>query len=344
MSDDFKALIGKVASGASLARAEAAAAFDRMMSGEATPSQMGGLLMALRVRGETVDEITGAVTTMRAKMLKVDAPDDAVDVVGTGGDASGSFNISTCAAFIVAGAGVPVAKHGNRALSSKSGAADVLSALGVKIDLTPQQVSRCITDAGIGFMFAPAHHPAMKNVGPTRVELGTRTIFNLLGPLSNPAGVKRQMVGTFSKHWIEPMAQVLKNLGSEAVWVVHGSDGLDEITTTGPTSVAALENGKVRTFEISPADLGLKKVSGAELRGGDADTNATSLLGVLKGKTGALRDVAALNAAAALVVAGRAKDLKDGLALANKAIDSGEAHARLNRLVAVSSAAESVQP
>ncbi len=256
MSDDFKALIAKVASGASLAREEAAAAFDRMMSGEATPSQMGGLLMALRVRGETVDEITGAVTTMRAKMLKVDAPDDAVDVVGTGGDASGSFNISTCAAFIVAGAGVPVAKHGNRALSSKSGAADVLAALGVKIDLTPQQVSQCIKDAGIGFMFAPAHHPAMKNVGPTRVELGTRTIFNLLGPLSNPAGVKRQMVGTFSKHWIEPMAQVLKNLGSESVWVVHGSDGLDEITTTGPTSVAALENGKVRTFEISPADPG----------------------------------------------------------------------------------------
>ena len=344
MSDDFKALIAKVAGGASLAREEAASAFDRMMSGEATPSQMGGLLMALRVRGETVDEITGAVTTMRAKMLKVDAPDDAVDVVGTGGDASGSFNISTCAAFIVAGAGVPVAKHGNRALSSKSGAADVLAALGVKIDLTPQQVSRCIADAGIGFMFAPAHHPAMKNVGPTRVELGTRTIFNLLGPLSNPAGVKRQMVGTFSKHWIEPMAQVLKNLGSESVWVVHGSDGLDEITTTGPTSVAALENGKVRTFEISPADLGLKKVSGSDLRGGDADANANSLAGVLKGKNGPLRDIAALNAAAALVVAGRAKDLKDGFAQASKAIDSGEARARLDRLVAISNAAESVQP
>jgi anthranilate phosphoribosyltransferase len=344
MSDDFKALIAKVASGASLTRDEAAAAFDRMMSGEATPSQMGGLLMALRVRGETVDEITGAVTTMRAKMLRVDAPNDAVDVVGTGGDASGSFNISTCAAFIVAGAGVPVAKHGNRALSSKSGAADVLAALGVKIDLTPQQVSQCIKDAGIGFMFAPAHHPAMKNVGPTRIELGTRTIFNLLGPLSNPAGVKRQMVGTFSKHWIEPMAQVLKNLGSESVWVVHGSDGLDEITTTGPTSVAALENGKIRTFEISPADLGLKKVSGSELRGGDADTNAKSLLDVLKAKNGPLRDVAALNAAAALVVAGRAKDLKDGFAQAAKAIDSGEAHACLDRLVAVSNAPESAQP
>ena len=200
--------------------------------------------MALRVRGETVDEITGAVTTMRAKMLGVKAPPDAVDVVGTGGDASGSFNISTCAAFIVAGAGVPVAKHGNRALSSKSGAADVLQALGVKIDLDAGRKSaRCIREAGIGFMFAPAHHPAMKNVGPTRVELGTRTIFNLLGPLSNPASVKRQMIGTFSKQWVEPMAQVLKNLGSECVWVVHGSDGLDEITTSGPTTVAALENG-----------------------------------------------------------------------------------------------------
>src|SRR5437588_11041640 len=252
--DDFKTLIGKVATGATLAREEAANAFDRMMSGEATPSQMGGLLMGLRIRGETVDEITGAVTTMRAKMTKVAAPPDAIDVVGTGGDASGSYNISTCAAFIVAGAGVPVAKHGNRALSSRSGAADVLGALGVRIDLTPDGVGRCITDAGIGFMFAPAHHPAMKNVGPTRVELGTRTLFNLLGPLSNPAGVKRQMVGVFSRQWIEPLAQVLKNLGSEGAWVVHGSDGLDEITISGPTYVASLENGIVSTFEIAPED------------------------------------------------------------------------------------------
>src|SRR6476660_5356995 len=213
MADDFKALIAKVATGASLTRDEASQAFDRMMSGEATPSQMGGLLMAMRVRGETVDEITGAASTMRAKMTRVAAPPDAIDVVGTGGDASGSYNISTCAAFIVAGAGVPVAKHGNRALSSRSGAADVLGALGVKIELTPDGVGRCIKEAGIGFMFAPAHHPAMKNVGPTRVELGTRTIFNLLGPLSNPAGVKRQMVGVFSRQWIEPLAQVLKNLG-----------------------------------------------------------------------------------------------------------------------------------
>jgi anthranilate phosphoribosyltransferase len=340
MADDFKALIAKVATGASLTREEAANAFDRMMSGEATPSQMGGLLMALRVRGETVDEITGAVTTMRAKMLGVKAPPDAVDVVGTGGDASGSFNISTCAAFIVAGAGVPVAKHGNRALSSRSGAADVLCALSVKIELNPGQVGRCIREAGIGFMFAPAHHPAMKNVGPTRVELGTRTIFNLLGPLSNPASVKRQMIGAFSKHWIEPMAQVLGNLGSECVWVVHGSDGLDEITTAGPTSVAALENGKVRTFEVTPEDAGLPRVKPDALKGGDAEQNAKAMLDVLKGKKGPIRDVSILNAAAALIVAGKTKTLKDGATLAAKSIDSGEAEGRLDRLIAVSNAVE----
>src|SRR6476661_4599978 len=340
MADDFKALIAKVATGATLSREEAAGAFDRMMSGEATPSQMGGLLMALRVRGETVEEITGAVTTMRAKMLGVKAPPDAVDVVGTGGDASGSFNISTCAAFIVAGAAVPVAKHGNRALSSRSGAADVLQALGVKIELTADQVGACIRDAGIGFMFAPAHHPAMKNVGPTRVELGTRTIFNLLGPLSNPAGVRRQMVGVFSRHWIEPLAQALNNLGSEKAWVVHGSDGLDEITICGRTSVAALENGKVSTFEIAPEDVGLSRCNPDELRGGDANVNAAALLEVLKGTKGPHRDVAVMNAGAALVVAGKAKDLKEGAELAAKSIDSGEAEGRLDRLIAVSNAVD----
>ena len=336
MADEFKALIAKVATGASLTRDEAASAFDRMMSGEATPSQMGGLLMALRVRGETVEEITGAVTTMRAKMLGVKAPRDAIDVVGTGGDASGSFNISTCAAFIVAGAGIPVAKHGNRALSSKSGAADVLQALGVKIDLDPAGVGRCIRDAGIGFMFAPAHHPAMKNVGPTRLELATRTIFNLLGPLSNPAGVKRQMVGVFSRHWVQPLAQVLKNLGSEAAWVVHGSDGLDEITLTGPSFVASLANGEITTFEVTPEDAGLGCCSADGLKGGDADANAIALQGVLDGKPSPYRDVALLNAAAALVVAGRAKDLKEGVAIGTKSLDSGAAAARLKRLIAVS--------
>jgi anthranilate phosphoribosyltransferase len=338
VNDELRALIAKVATGAALTREEAARGFDTMMSGEATPSQMGGLLMALRVRGETVDEITGAVTAMRDKMLRVHAPAGTIDVVGTGGDASGSFNISTCAAFIVAGAGVPVAKHGNRALSSRSGAADVLGALGVNIDLKPEHISRCIEEAGIGFMFAPAHHPAMKNVGPTRVELGTRTIFNLLGPLSNPAGVKRQMVGVFSRQWIEPLARVLNNLGAEAAWVVHGSDGLDEITTAGPTHVAALEDGAVRSFEITPEDAGLKRVRPEALRGGEAKENAAALHDVLMGNKSAFRDVAVLNAAAGLVVAGRAEDLKEAVALAQKAIDTGEAEARLKRLVSVSNA------
>jgi anthranilate phosphoribosyltransferase len=338
VTDEFKALIAKVATGAALSREEAAHAFDRMMSGEATPSQMGGLLMGMRVRGETVDEITGAVSAMRAKMLRVQAPANAVDVVGTGGDASGSYNISTCAAFIVAGAGIPVAKHGNRALSSRSGAADVLAALGVRIDLAPEEVGRCIAEAGIGFMFAPAHHPAMKNVGPTRVELGTRTIFNLLGPLSNPAGVTRQMVGVFSRHWVEPLANVLNNLGSERAWVVHGSDGLDEITTTGPTYVAALENGAVRSFEIAPKDVGLKMAKPEVLRGGDAETNALALKSVLEGKDSPYRDVALFNAAAALIVAGAAKDLKTAIAHATQSIESGEAEGRLDRLIAVSNA------
>jgi len=334
--DDLKTIIAKVATGASLTRDEAANAFDRMMSGEATPSQMGAMLMGLRVRGETVDEITGAVSAMRAKMLRVTAPANAVDIVGTGGDGSGSVNVSTCASFIVAGAGVPIAKHGNRALSSRSGAADVLAALGVKIDLTPDQVSRCVAETGIGFMFAPAHHPAMKNVGPTRVELATRTIFNLLGPLSNPAGVTRQLVGVFSRQWVQPLAQVLNNLGAESVWVVHGSDGLDEITLTGPTFVSALEGGKIRNFEITPEDAGLPRASSESLKGGDAAANAIALSDVLNGKPSAYRDVALLNAAAALVVAGCAKDLKDGVAIGAKALDSGAAAARLTHLIAVS--------
>lgn len=336
--EKFRALIGKVATGAALSQEESAHAFDKMMSGEATPSQMGAFLMGLRVRGETVDEIAGAVSTMRSKMTAVDAPANAIDVVGTGGDAAGSYNISTCAAFIVAGAGVPVAKHGNRALSSKSGAADVLSALGVNIEQKPQGIARCIKEAGIGFMFAPSHHPAMKHVGPTRVELGTRTIFNLLGPLSNPAGVKRQMVGVFARHWIEPLAKVLGALGSEKAWVVHGSDGLDEITTTGVTHVAELSNGKVKTFDISPADANLKQSKPGELKGGEAIYNAEALRAVLDGQVGPFREVAVFNAAAALLVAGKTDNLKDAAVLANKSIESGAAKTRLDKLVAVSNA------
>ncbi|WAC26180.1 anthranilate phosphoribosyltransferase [Ancylobacter sp. SL191] len=337
--ENLKAIIGKIATGATLTRAESAFAFDIMMSGEATPSQIGAVLMGLRVRGEDVEEIAGAVSTMRAKMLRVEAPAGAVDVVGTGGDASGSYNISTCASFIVAGAGVPVAKHGNRALSSKSGAADVLTALGVKLDLTPAQISRCIKDAGIGFMFAPAHHPAMKHVGPTRVEMGTRTIFNLLGPLSNPAGVTRQMVGVFARGWVEPIAEVLRTLGSSRAWVVHGSDGLDEITTTGPTTVAELKDGTIRAFEITPEEFGIARATPESLKGGDGTANALALRAVLAGEKSAYADVSLLNAAAALIVAGKADAIGPALEIARASLTGGHAEAALDRLVAVSALA-----
>jgi anthranilate phosphoribosyltransferase len=333
---DFKPLIAKVAAGQSLSRDEAEAAFDIMMSGEATPSQIGGFLMALRVRGETVDEITGAVATMRAKATPVEAPVDAIDIVGTGGDAAGTYNISTSAALVVAGAGVPVAKHGNRALSSKSGAADVLKALGVNIDLTPDMVARCIREAGIGFMFAPAHHSAMKHVGPSRVELGTRTVFNLLGPLSNPAGVKRLLVGMFSPEWLEPAANVLKDLGTEAAWMVHGAGGVDEISIAGKSTVVELKDGRITRFEISPADVGLPEAPLEAIKGGDAEVNAKALRALLDGTTGPYRDTVLMNAGAALVVAGKAKDLGEGVALAAASIDRGKARERLDELVALS--------
>jgi anthranilate phosphoribosyltransferase len=332
---DFKAHIAKVAEGKPLSFEEARDAFDIMMSGQATPSQIGGFLMALRTRGETVDEISGAVATMRAKMLPVRAPANAIDIVGTGGDASGTYNVSTCAAFIVAGAGVPVAKHGNRALSSKSGAADALAALGVNIEIGPDTIAACIEEAGVGFMFAPAHHSAMRHVGASRVELGTRTIFNLLGPLSNPAGVKRQLVGVFSPQWVEPIAQVLKGLGAESVWVVHG-DGLDEMTTAGTTKVAALENGKIRTFEMKPEDVGLDPARPEDLKGADAQHNAKALRAVLSGEKGPYRDIAVFNAAGALVVAGKAKSLKDAVDMAARSIDNGSAASALELLVHVS--------
>jgi anthranilate phosphoribosyltransferase len=333
---DLKAVLGRLADGERLTREESARTFGLIMSGEATDAQMGAMLMALRMRGETVEEIIGAVTNLRSRMVPVSAPPEAMDVVGTGGDASGSYNISTCAAFVVAGAGVPIAKHGNRALSSRSGSADVLRALGVQIDLTADQVGRCIAEAGIGFMFAPAHHPALKHVAATRVELGTRTVFNLLGPLLNPAGVRRHLVGVFARHWLEPLAEVLHELGSERAFVVHGADGLDEVTLTGPTAVAALEHGRVRSFEITPESVGLARVDGALLKGGDAAHNAVALRAVLRGEPGPYRDVTLLNSAAALVVGERAEDLADGLVIAAKSIDSGEALARLEHLVTVS--------
>ena len=333
---ELKPLIAKIADGKPLSVEEAREAFDIIMSGNATPSQIGAVLMGLRVRGETVDEITGAVMTMREKMTRVSAPEDAIDIVGTGGDASGTYNVSTCAALVAAGAGLHVAKHGNRALSSKSGAADTLAALGVNIEAKPDIISRCISEAGVGFMFAPAHHAAMRHVGPSRVELATRTIFNLLGPLSNPAGVKRQIVGVFARQWVEPLAHVLNKLGSEATWVTHGEGGLDEITPTGTTWVAELKDGKVTTFEIQPEDAGVQRRKLEELKGGDAEFNARALRAVLAGEKNAFRDAAVMTAGAALLVAGKAKDLKEGTALAEQAIDSGGAEKVLAKLVEIS--------
>jgi len=332
--DTFKPVLAKVASGKSLTREEAEAAFDDLLSGDVTPAQMGGFLMALRVRGETVDEIAGAASAMRTKMLRVRAPEGAIDIVGTGGDGSGSYNVSTLAAILTAACGVPVAKHGNRALSSKSGASDVLTALGVVVGQRPEQIETCLKEAGLGFMMAPNHHAATRHVAPVRVEFGTRTIFNILGPLSNPAAVKRQLVGVFARELLVPIAETLGRLGSEAAWVVHGSDGLDELTTTGITHVAALKDGRVETFDVAPADAGLPVARPDDLKGGDPQTNAQALRAVLDGAHTAYRDIAMLNAAAALVVAGKAADLEQGADMAASAIDDGRAKQTLAALVA----------
>src|SRR5918994_6379479 len=307
--ESFKPYLAKVATGAALTRDEARTAFDTLLSGEVTPAQAGGFLMALRVRGEALDEIVGAASAMRGRMLRVEAPKEAIDIVGTGGDHSGSYNISTLTAIIVAGCGVKVAKHGNRAASSRSGAADVLTALGVKIGLEPALLTRCLSEAGLCFMFAQTHHASMRHVAAARVELGTRTLFNLLGPLSNPAGVDRQLLGVPSKGWLEPLTQGLKELGSRRVWTVHGSDGLDEITTTGPTHVVALENGAVRRFTVGPEEVGLKPARAEDLRGGDPTHNDQELRAVLDGARSPYRHVGVFNAAAALLVAGAVQHL-----------------------------------
>ena len=332
---DFRALVAIVADGSSLSVEQARTAFDVMMSGDATPSQMGAFLMALRVRGETVDEITGGVMTMREKMTPIAAPPEAMDIVGTGGDGKGTVNISTATAIVVAGCGVPVAKHGNRAASSKTGTTDVQGALGINVDADFSLLQTALDEAGLCFMAAPRHHGAMRNVGPTRVEMGTRTIFNILGPLSNPAGVKRQLIGVFDRRWMRPMAETLRALGSERIWVVHGADGTDEITTTGPTYVAALEDGKISEFEITPEQAGVAVSTLADLQGGEAAENAAALRAVLQGSPGAYRDVVLFNAAAALIIAGKAADLPAGVALAARAIDDGEALEKLNRLVEI---------
>lgn len=332
---EIRSLIAALADGGRLTADQSRDAFGILMSGEATPSQIGAVLMALRVRGETVPEIVGAVQAMRERMTRVDAPAGAIDIVGTGGDASGSYNVSTCAAIVAAAAGATVAKHGNRALSSRSGAADTLEALGVDIELEAQRIGQCIAEVGLGFMFAPTHHSAVRHVGPSRKELGTRTIFNLLGPLSNPAGAKHQVVGVFSEAWVEPLAEVLRELGCEHAWVVHG-DGLDEITVTGPTKVAELTDGSIRTFEITPGQVDLAEHDIEALKGGDAHENADALRRVLDGEPSAYRDIVLMNAAAGLVVGRIASDLRDGVVRAAEAIDGGSAKRKLADLVVVS--------
>ena len=338
MSDDaydMKQLIGHVAGGQTLSVEQARGAFDLMMSGEATPAQIAAFLIALRVRGETVDEITGGALTMRDKMTRIKGPANAMDVVGTGGDGHGTYNISTAAALVVAGAGVPVAKHGNKAMSSKSGAADVLAALGVNLEADIAVVERALNEAGICFMFAQRHHSAMKHVGPTRVELGTRTVFNLLGPISNPAGVKRLLVGVFDRAWIEPLAEVLGNLGAERAWVVHGADGMDELSTTGPSHVAEFDGGAVRTFEITPEEAGLARVGLDDLKGGDAAFNAAAIRALLDGDHGPFRDIVIYNAGAALTIAGEVSGIKEGVAVAALSIDGGAAREKLEALVRI---------
>ncbi|RDC72535.1 anthranilate phosphoribosyltransferase [Rhodovulum sp. 12E13] len=338
MSDDLKPLIAAACTRA-LTTDEAEAAFDLLFAGEATPAQTGGLLMALRTRGETVEEIAAAARVMRRNCAAVRAPEGAMDIVGTGGDGKGTLNISTAAAFVVAGAGVPVAKHGNRNLSSKSGAADALGQLGVQVMVGPEVVERALAEVGIGFMMAPMHHPAMRHVMPARTELGTRTIFNVLGPLTNPAGVRLQLTGAYDRALIVPMAETLLALGSEAAWLVHGADGTDEISISGPTWVAALQGGRVEERELSPEDAGLPVHSFDAILGGTPQENAAAFRALLEGQAGAYRDAVLLNAAAALVVAGRAAALPEGVEIAQESLDSGAAKRKVEGLARLTTGA-----
>ncbi len=329
--NSLKPVLARLAAGECLAESESEAAFGIIMAGEATPAQIAALLMAMRVRGETVAEMTGAVRAMRARMTAIEAPSGAIDIVGTGGDASGSLNISTATALVVAGCGVPVAKHGNRALSSRSGAADALAALGIDLDVPVERLETVLKTAGMVFLMAPRHHAALRHAAGPRVELGTRTIFNLLGPLANPARVRRQLTGAYDPAWLRPMAETLARLGTEAAWLVHGQ-GLDEIALSGETQVVALEGGAIREFTIAPEDAGLRRAPPEAIRGGEPAENALALTALLEGTPGPYRDIVLLNAAAALVVAGRDTDLAAGATRAAAAIDSGAASAVLARL------------
>lgn len=323
--DEFGAMLKRAASGERLAAAEAASAFAAMMSGSVSEIRMAAFLTALAVRGPSVPEIVGAARAMRAAMTKVEAPRNAIDVCGTGGDGAGTLNVSTATAFVVAACGVPVAKHGNRAMSSRTGAADVLETLGIPINLDAESARRSLVKPGFAFLFAPSYHPAMKNVGPVRRDLGFRTVFNLLGPICNPAGVQRQLIGIYARDWLEPVAHVLADLGTEKAWIVHGADGLDEMSTTGPTRVAMLEDGQVTVRDIVPEDAGIPRATLAALKGGTAEDNARAIRELLGGAKSAFRDIVLLNSAAALVVAGSASNLREGVARAAEAIDSGRA-------------------
>jgi anthranilate phosphoribosyltransferase len=333
---DIRQALNKIADGKDLTGEEMRAVMRIIMAGEATPAQIGAFLMGMRIKGETVGEIAAAVSILREQMVPVSAPENAIDIVGTGGDGVGSLNISTTTGIVVAAAGVPVAKHGNKALSSRSGASQVLEALGVKLDLTPEQIGTTIAEAGIGFMFAPSHHPAMRHVGPARAEMGVRTLFNLLGPQSNPAGVRRYLLGVYSQQWVEPVAAALLANRAVKAWVVHSSEGLDELSTSGPNFVAQIANGDLRSFELRPEQVGLSVTDPQDLLGGEPADNAAALIALLEGAPGAYRDTVLLNAGAALLVADKVASIEDGIALAREVIDSGKARQTLARLVAAS--------
>ncbi|MGA9599132.1 MAG: anthranilate phosphoribosyltransferase [Methylocystis sp.] len=340
----FKATLAALAEGRRLSREEARQAIAHVLSGEASEAQLGAFLMALRLRGETEDELVGAAQAMRDAMMRVQAPEGAIDIVGTGGDGAQTFNISTLAAIIVAACGVTVAKHGGKAASSRSGASDVLAELGVKVGLPPAKASTCLREIGICFMAAPSHHPALRFAANARSELSLRTIFNLLGPMCNPAGVKQQVLGVYDRRWLEPMARAMRDLGSKRVWLLHGSDGLDEATTTGTTLVTALEDRTIRSFEITPEEAGLPRAKPEALKGGDPAQNARALREILAGARGAYRDIAVLNAGIALIVAGQAADLHEGAMRADEALASGKAREKLEALVLASNGGGWKQP
>lgn len=332
----FSPLLAIAQNGGSLTRAQMRSAMDLLLENSVDDDEIAAFLMALRRRGETVEEIVAAAEAIRAKALRVAAPDDAIDTCGTGGDGSDTFNISTAVAFIVAGCGVPVAKHGNRSASSKSGSSDVLAALGVNLEAPPRQIERCIREANIGFMFAAYHHRAVAHVAAVRRRLGVRTIFNVLGPLTNPAGARRQLMGVFDAALTAPLARALGVLGAERAWVVASDDGLDELTTTAGSVVSEWLNGEVRSFSVTPEEAGLKRAAPGELKGGAPEENAGAMRRLLQGEKGPYRDIAVLNAAGALIVAGRAATLYDGARIAERSIDEGRAAAALQKLVAVS--------